>query len=67
MPDFETPDGAVYVCPACFDGFHDVCMGAAETHRLPCECGRNRHEYEPWLDDEPTAPKGSTDAGLEQL
>lgn len=52
MPDFETPDGTIYVCPACFDGYHDVCMGPAETHRLSCECARHAHQYEPWLEDD---------------
>lgn len=52
MPDFETPNGTIYVCIACFDGFHDVCFRESETHRLRCECGANRHEYEPWLADD---------------
>ena len=35
MPAFKTPDGLIYVCPACFDGFHDVCFRKAETTGVP--------------------------------
>lgn len=52
MPDFETPDGTVYVCAPCFNGFHDDCFRVAETHQLPCECGRHAHQYEPWVEDD---------------
>jgi hypothetical protein len=64
MPEFQTEDGLIYVCPACFDGFHDMCFRKADTTGDRCECGINAHQYEPWLEDDmadsdsaPSAPE----------